>query len=177
MRLCSWPIIIFDFLFMSIQVLVMNVTNEQNVYPQLLSFKQDTQTILEMYYLLHWHTNHLNCLLHSISPHMLHSQSTYQTKVLLCQPTCIHTLQAQVGEKCKYKAIKHFSNSFPVYRLPVHTNVDTDTPLRQSHNRFQYCCALHQIDIQPNALGSVLPSFLGLTLPKTCTILLCYTTQ
>ena len=128
--ICSWPIIILDFLFMSIQVLVVSVTNEQ---PQLLSFKLDTQTILEMYYLLHWHTDHLlNCLLRSISPYMLHSQSTYQTKVLLCQPTCIHTLQAQVGEKREYKAIKHFSNSF-LYRLPAHTNVESDAPLRQSH--------------------------------------------
>ena len=35
-------------------------------------------------------------------------------------------MQAQMGENHKYKKIKHFSNSFPVYRLPAYTNVDTD---------------------------------------------------
>ena len=41
--------------------------NDKNVYPYLLSFKLGTQTILEMYYLLQWHNDHLNCLLGSIS--------------------------------------------------------------------------------------------------------------
>ena len=52
----------------------------RKVYPYLLSFKLGTHTILEMYYLLQWHTDHLNCLLGSISPY---TQSTCKTKVSL----------------------------------------------------------------------------------------------
>ena len=37
-------------------------------------------------------------------------------------------LQAQVGEKHKYKAIKH-SNSFPVYRLYLHIHMLIQKPL------------------------------------------------
>ena len=31
--ICSWPIIIFDFLIVYVYILFVNVTNEQNIYP------------------------------------------------------------------------------------------------------------------------------------------------
>ena len=49
--------------------------NDKNVYPYLLCFKLGTQTILEMYYLLQWHTDHLNLVLfhhvhYILNPHI-----------------------------------------------------------------------------------------------------------
>ena len=94
MRLCPWPIFIFV-LF--------------DVYPWLLSFKLGIQAILETYYLLHWHTDYLNFLLRSISPYTLCFQSTHQQKYHCASPLAYKlTLQDQVGEKHKYKAIKYF---------------------------------------------------------------------
>ena len=104
--------------------------NDKNVYPYLLSFKLGTQTILEMYYLLQWHTDHLNCLLGSVSPYTLHSQSTFKTKVPLYTSLLSYKHCKLKWEKSVNTRINHFSNSFPVYRLPAQTNVDTDAPLR-----------------------------------------------
>ena len=75
----------------------------------LQSFKLSTQFIIEMYLFF---IDHLNCLLGSTSP---------------------YAMQSQVGKERRYKAIKHFSNTFPVYKLLyIQINVDTDTRLRRS---------------------------------------------
>ena len=136
-----------------------------------LSCKLGTQTILEMYYLLHWH-DHLNCLLVCISPYTLHSQSTFKTKVsLYTSPLFIQTLQAQMGKTVNAR-IKHFSNSFPVYRLPVHTNVDADAPVPRSFSILLYL-ALDWYWYSTQCLRLSTSKFSGTT--RACTMWLYYT--
>ena len=75
----------------------------------------------------------------------------------------MHILQAQVGEEHRYRAIKHFPDSFPVYRLPVHTNVDKDPPLRISIS-ILLCLAFDKYSTQCIEVSLVLDKFSGTTI-------------
>ena len=80
-------------------------------------------------------------------------------------------LKAQMGKTINAR-IKHFSNSFPVYRLPVHTNVDADAPVPWSFSILLYL-ALDWYWYSTQCLRLSTSKFSGTT--RACTMWLYYT--